>query len=343
MKTLLIILSFTIGTLSISQTGVFMQKMGEALGQFSQATTPKDYINVSFKFEQIAGVETENWLPLYYHAMSYTMASYGEKNEDAAKKDAHLDMAFETIKKLKILAPNESEIFALEALFYTAKLSVDPMSRGQKYSGLSMASIEKALALNSNNPRAKQLKIANEFGMAQFFGTDTEPICKKAQVVLAEWDNYKIASQIHPNWGKEHIKSIAESCQPKTETKSSSDTVSTKKGHDLTLKIADLKSNKGIVLVQLMDENHKVLKSVKGDIDSNTSTIILENVEPGTYAIRYFHDENTNMKFDSDKYGRPMEGYGFSNNAKGFMGSPKIKKTLFSINSNLSLSLKINN
>jgi uncharacterized protein (DUF2141 family) len=35
-----------------------------------------------------------------------------------------------------------------------------------------------------------------------------------------------------------------------------------------------------------------------------------------------FHDENDNGVLDKGAFGIPTEGYGFSNNAKGFFGAP---------------------
>ena len=348
MKTLNLIIAMLISGISFGQNDMFMKKMGETLREYAQAKTPEDYISSAFKFEQIASVETENWLPLYYHAMCYTMASYAEKQEETLKKDAHLEIAQNTIEKLKKLAPEESEIYALEGLYYTAVLSVNPMERGQKYSALSVASLNKSLALNPNNPRAKQLKIANEFGTAQFFGSDTEPICIRAQQLLAEWDNYKTPSPIHPNWGKGHLTGIAGSCHKQPTNESETETqvekpTENKNQTSLTVNISDLASDDGVVLIQLLDEEYNVLQSLSGQIKDRSSTIIFNDVKVGTYALRYFHDANTNMKMDTDDYGRPTEGYGYSNNATGVMGPPKIKKTLFNFDKNLTLSLKTRN
>jgi uncharacterized protein (DUF2141 family) len=43
---------------------------------------------------------------------------------------------------------------------------------------------------------------------------------------------------------------------------------------------------------------------------------------PGDYAVLVFHDENDNGVLDKGAFGIPTEGYGFSNNAKGFFGAP---------------------
>ncbi len=342
MKTIILLMFTILSVISYSQNSIFEQKMTVALDSFASAKNVSDFIATSYQFDQIANVETKNWLPLYYHAMCYIWANYNEKREDASKKDAHLDIAQQSIEKIKLLAPKESEIYALEALYFTARLTVNPMERGQKFSGLAQGSIAKSLALNPENIRAKQLKISNEYGTAQFFGSDTAPICERAQALLSEWDNYKPISKIHPNWGKEYLEYIAKSCQtPETDSETSQNHA--KDGEILTIKISNLVSDEGVILAQLLDENHKVLSVAKGTIDNKNATVEFDGLKKGVYAVRYFHDANSNMKMDTDKYGRPTEGYGYSNNAKGFMSAPKIKKTLFNLNGDLTLSLKTRN
>jgi uncharacterized protein (DUF2141 family) len=341
MKTLLLQIALIIGSQVMSQSDVFTSKMQAALQKYGQAKTSADYVSAAFDFQQIASIETNNWLPEYYYAMSFTMCSYD--SVAASKKDEFLDVAEASINKLKEMAPSESEIYALEALFYTARLGVSPMDRGQKYSVLSRKSVGIALALDSLNVRARQLAIANEFGTAQFFGSDTEPICKKAQALLLVWDDYKIRSPFHPNWGKGYLTGIAKSCEPKTTEIEENKTAEIQVNPKLTLEIRDLASNEGVVLIQVKNENEKVILTTSGEIVNQTSIVIIENLPAGKYGISYFHDKDGNMQMDSDKYGRPVEGYGFSNNAKGFMKAPNFNDTIFELNSDLSLSLKTRN
>jgi len=108
--------------------------------------------------------------------------------------------------------PQESEVFALQAFYYTARLVVDPMTRGQEYGALSGQSVGKALAFDAENPRARYIKISNEKGTAQFFGNDVKKYCEQAKELFKNWDNYKIKSPIHPKWGKDYVKQISKSC-----------------------------------------------------------------------------------------------------------------------------------
>lgn len=45
-------------------------------------------------------------------------------------------------------------------------------------------------------------------------------------------------------------------------------------------------------------------------------------VMPGSYAVMVYHDENGNGKLDKSPNGMPLEGWGFSRNARGRYGPP---------------------
>jgi uncharacterized protein (DUF2141 family) len=76
-------------------------------------------------------------------------------------------------------------------------------------------------------------------------------------------------------------------------------------------------------------------------ISTGKSTLILEGIPAGIYAIACYHDENNNGKLDSNLLGIPVEGTGASNNARGSMGPPKFQDAKFVINSDTSQTIKI--
>ena len=339
MKTITLIFGLVLANIAISQDSVFYQKMGEALQGYSTCKTAQDFEKASYPFEQIASVEPNNWLPRYYVAFSYVLASYSEEKDKTEQKDAFLDEAEKSIEMLKEIAPKESEVYALEAFYYTARLVVKPMERGMKYSGLSNTSIKKALALNPNNLRAKQMKIANEYGFKQFLGKDTKEECEKAQNLLNEWDKFPPKSPVHPSWGKEYLLQLIESCGS---SQSENKQAKTNDLLTLTVKIDGIISNEGEILIKLLDENQKQVAVNIGDINNNTSIITFDGLKAGVYAISFFHDTNNNMKLDFGKRG-PTEGYGYSNNAKGFMKAPKFKKQKFELTESKTINLIVRN
>ena len=54
-----------------------------------------------------------------------------------------------------------------------------------------------------------------------------------------------------------------------------------------------------------------------------------EDIPPGTYAMVVIHDENMNGKLDTNGLGIPKEGYGFSNDARKWLGTPSFSDASF--------------
>ena len=111
----------------------------------------------------------------------------------------------------------------------------------------------------------------------------------------------------------------------------------------VTVTVTGLKSSKGNVMLEMVNAKDKVVAQKVERISDKKSTIVLENVKPGTYAIRFYHDENNNQKMDTGTFGIPTEGYGFSNNARGFMGPPDLEDMLFEVKGNVTMTLKTKN
>jgi uncharacterized protein (DUF2141 family) len=110
--------------------------------------------------------------------------------------------------------------------------------------------------------------------------------------------------------------------------------------YKLEIKITDLRTNNGVILLQLFDKNKNVINKAKGIIKNKTCDISFENLKSGIYAIRYFHDENSNDKLETGWMGIPTEGYGFSNNPPIIFGPPSFDKWLFEIKNNMKILLK---
>lgn len=99
----------------------------------------------------------------------------------------------------------------------------------------------------------------------------------------------------------------------------------------LTIEISGLKSNKGEVIVSLVDAQDKPVLDTLVGIEHNKATAKFHNLSEGEYAFKFIHDENSNKELDTNFIGFPKEGFGFSNNAKGSFGPPDFEKTIFKI------------
>jgi uncharacterized protein (DUF2141 family) len=97
----------------------------------------------------------------------------------------------------------------------------------------------------------------------------------------------------------------------------------------LEIKIEKFRNNKGFLMLQLLDENQKVIKEAQERIRNNECVVSFDNLQTGSYAIRYFHDENESGELETNLLGKPVEGYGFSNNVSAKFGPPPFEKWLF--------------
>lgn len=59
------------------------------------------------------------------------------------------------------------------------------------------------------------------------------------------------------------------------------------------------------------------------------ATCNFEGISQGTYALVVIHDENMNGKLDTNIFGVPTEGYGFSNGAKALLHAPSFSAASF--------------
>ncbi len=183
----------------------------ERPSKFASASSVEDFQDLANQFGVIAKVETEEWLPLYYEAHCYILMSFMGQLE-ASVQDSYLDKALASINKMVEIAPNEAEVYVMKAFYHTGYLVVDPPSRAMSTQALINSALARALSIEADNPRALFLGISNEMGTANFFGSDTAPICEKAIQLLESWDDYKLKSPIHPNWGKDETEGIVNSC-----------------------------------------------------------------------------------------------------------------------------------
>lgn len=110
--------------------------------------------------------------------------------------------------------------------------------------------------------------------------------------------------------------------------------------YSLTVEINGIRNNAGKIMVQIFDAEEKVIYQQIGDIKDKKVIMLVKDLSPGKYAVRFFHDENLNQVMETNKVGKPTEGYGFSNNVTGKFGMPPFEKWLFDLNEDKKIVLK---
>lgn len=106
--------------------------------------------------------------------------------------------------------------------------------------------------------------------------------------------------------------------------------------YDLTIEINSLENSKGQILLELNDENGKMIEGFTKKISGDKCKLVIKDLKIGKYSFKYFHDENSNKELDTNWMGIPNEGYGFSNNATGTFGPPDFEETIFLVDKNIT-------
>ena len=105
----------------------------------------------------------------------------------------------------------------------------------------------------------------------------------------------------------------------------------------LTIEIEGLKNSDGQILLEFNNEKGEKIMGIKKNIIEKKCVIVINDLKPGKYAFKYFHDENKNEDLDCNWIGIPKEGFGFANNATGMFGPPSFKKTIFELKQTTTL------
>jgi uncharacterized protein (DUF2141 family) len=106
---------------------------------------------------------------------------------------------------------------------------------------------------------------------------------------------------------------------------------------DLRVTVEGLRSDKGHVSFGLYDQPDKfpdragVIEGGRAKVAGGRAVFVFQNLKPGRYAVSVFHDENDNGKFDRSLIGLPLEGYGFSNNAKVKLSTPPFSEAAVTV------------
>jgi len=88
------------------------------------------------------------------------------------------------------------------------------------------------------------------------------------------------------------------------------------------------------------DESGKVLGGFEEVSKVIEDGLLIEDLEESNYAIAIFHDKNSNDKFDTF-FSIPKEKFGFSNNARVFLGPPKFEDASIFVGQNSIVEIMI--
>ena len=202
MKTQLLILAITLWSFtSFGQEDAYISTMLATIESMDNASGKEDYLKCASQFERIATAEKSKWLPYYYGANSLIIMSFDET--DGNEKDLILDRTQQLLDQALELAPEESELFALQAFLYPSRIMVDPMGRGMLYMEKMFLSLEAAKALNPDNPRIYFLEGVNMLNMPPAMGGGPEAAKPILEMADTKFKAFKNEDPLWPKWGEE--------------------------------------------------------------------------------------------------------------------------------------------
>ena len=185
----------------------FEQGMGKAFGLWKEGKNAE----ASAMFERIAAAEKTSYLPNYYVALINTTSAFSEK--DITKIDLLLTKAQDALDIELIKDQNNAELYAMQALIYTAWVVADPMTNSMKYSSKVMDAYAKGKAIDPNNPRIVFGEADYQLGGAKWTGVDTKPLCVQVDKAVELFATFKPETPFSPKWGLERALEAQKNCK----------------------------------------------------------------------------------------------------------------------------------
>jgi len=199
MKKMMTIVAFiSATTYATAQNKKFIETMEHNIAILDTTRDASVLQNQANMFERIGNAEKNEWLPKYYAAYCYVNMTYSPK----ADIDTWCDKAESFLKKADSMSPNNSEIITLKAQIASARISVNAMTRGQKYGTMAGEFREQAKKLDPTNPRPYFLDGTAYFYTPPMFGGGKDKAKPSFEKAKAMFETYKPASSIAPHWGK---------------------------------------------------------------------------------------------------------------------------------------------
>ena len=198
MKTLFLTLLVMVSAITLN-AGKYETVMKANIDKMYQTSSSDELEALASLFFRIGEAEKNKWIPYYYSSYSYVSITFSI-SEDTKETDRQLDKAQEMLDKALELSPNESELYVLQGLIHSMRITSP--TRGMKYSMLSNEALSRAEKLNPDNPRLWFCKAQNLFYTPSMFGGGAEkalPLYEKADRLFKA---FQPPHELWPAWGE---------------------------------------------------------------------------------------------------------------------------------------------
>lgn len=226
MKQLLLAAAVVISVAAHAQSDKYASAMKQALSTFDSSKSASDLENTAATFQRIGDAEKTQWLPYYWAGM--VLATEGWKYYPDAKGNTELKVSDLSgamtaldgrinalLDKADAIATDsaaKSEIFTVRNMAATQQMLVDPQSRYMTFGAEAGNDLQKAMALNPNNPRVYYLQGMSLFGTPEQYGGGkavAKPLFQKA----VDFGKAEQVKPLYPHWGLDMSEGMLAACQ----------------------------------------------------------------------------------------------------------------------------------
>lgn len=117
----------------------------------------------------------------------------------------------------------------------------------------------------------------------------------------------------------------------------------------IQIQVTDVSSQKGEIFAALYSSENgfpsdasKSIKTAKIVPSDGKASLNFTQIPEGKYAVAIFQDINGDGKLNTNIFGIPKEGYGFSNNVRNLLRAPTFEEASFRVGkSDIHLTIKI--
>lgn len=210
-KGLFILLLTFSAAASFAQSEKYVKAMEPKVAMVDSNNTTDSWKDLANAFERIADAEKTQWMPYYYASFCNVMAGYssmpqdGSFGDNSSISDPYADKSEQLLNKAAELAGENSEIYCLKKMVYSLRMMGNPMSRYMTDGAKASEALEKAKALNENNPRVYILQGQDKFYTPEQFGGSKEEAKKLFEKANEIFMVSKPGSSIEPQWGRGQV------------------------------------------------------------------------------------------------------------------------------------------
>ena len=197
---------------TFAQTDKYIAAMKKNIAAIDTSfKNPVNLLTLANNFERIAVSEKSQWLAYYYAA--FCQVNYTYMEQDKSRIDAIADKATLLINAADSLQPNNSEVSCIKSMIASSHMMVNPMQRYMEYGPEAASHLDAAMKQDPANPRPEYLKGQGLMYTPEQFGGGCVTAKPVLQSSLGKYNNFKPASEIHPNWGKQRVEMLISECK----------------------------------------------------------------------------------------------------------------------------------